>query len=546
MFKKRWLLPLALFAVGCTSAGTLKFAAEVPHPPAQLPVLKLAGQPAPVEVINRLLAGAGSAAKLAPLGEAPFLRENQLKVPAEVLGVVEGEHVKAWTDLRTGEAAIYPTLDRLRAFPPADAGALAARASEILESSELIARDDTRFVIDQPRLLNGATLVRDTSGVTRVEKQPASYLAYLSARRLVAGLPVDGPGSRALLAIGDGGSVEGLTRAWKTARESEMVSSSRSAEQVRKEIARQLRRALKRSDAVVDSIELAYYDGNRDYLQPVYRFTAHVRQQVADGKPRTDDNFVIGYVPYAQLFESLPVLGVSQGVAPSQPTRHPARQPREGPSPYANDPLVGRYVVRNDDSGWVADANAFWNSISSTWTAPLFTNSQYYWAEPRLFTGQKDSFINAMNLALIEAHGNWWLYSTLSKSEVVNVNGDIPSPGYGPSANGRLADWIIHSCEVVPAPDDTANWPDPWWRIFGGVRNVVGYRTIMYISDGAGGPYGTSLGNLAPVVSSWLGDVMRPMGRPSTISMCGHDGDSVLSTSVLGRADCLTVWWFPD
>jgi hypothetical protein len=229
------------------------------------------------------------------------------------------------------------------------------------------------------------------------------------------------------------------------------------------------------------------------------------------------------------------------------------------------DPIVGRYVVRNDDPGWVNDANAFWGSLSSTWTGFLYTNSQYYWAEPRLFTTQKDFFINAMNLAVIEVHGDWWLYSTLRNCcDLVNINGDIPNPGYGPSANGRLADWVIHSCEVVPAPSDTPHWPDPWWKIFGGVRNVVGYRTIMYISDGAGGPYGTSLGNLAPVVSSWLSDVIslnayaghptaaahggivRPMGRPSTISMCGHDADSALSTSSLGRANCLTVWWFPD
>lgn len=35
---------------------------------------------------------------------------------------------------------------------------------------------------------------------------------------------------------------------------------------------------------------------------------------------------------------------------------------------------------------------------------------------------------------------------------------------------------------------------------------VIG--TIMYINDGAGGPYGTSLGSFAPAVSSWLNDVM--------------------------------------
>jgi hypothetical protein len=313
---------------------------------------------------------------------------------------------------------------------------------------------------------------------------------------------------------------------------------------------------LKTSDIVVDGIGLAYYDGNRKFLQPVYRFTARIRHETPNSTPQTDDDFVIGYVPFAKPFEPLPSLNKSDGPKPTTAVSKVKSLPRKIAPKSPLDPIVGRYVVRNDNAGWVNNANAFWNSLSSTWTGPLFTNSQYYWAEPRLFTNQKDSFINAMNLALIEVHGDWWLYSTLMNCcDLVNINGDIPSPGYGPSASGQLADWIIHSCEVVPGPDDTASWPDPWWTIFGGVRNVVGYRTIMY---------GTSLGNLAPVVSSWLsdvislnaysghptatahGNVVRPMGRPSSISMCGHDGDSVLSTSSLGRANCLTVWWFPD
>jgi len=91
-----------------------------------------------------------------------------------------------------------------------------------------------------------------------------------------------------------------------------------------------------------------------------------------------------------------------------------------------------------------------------------------------------------------------------------------------------------------------------------------GYRTIMYINDGAGGPYGASLGSLAPVVSSWFNDVMslndysghptsaahggivRPMGRPSAVSMSGHENDSVLAVSWLPRATSLTIYWIPD
>jgi hypothetical protein len=567
-YRSKLFFAVLTFALSVQPAfsGSLKFSAKVPKPPSSLPLIKLTPQPAPTDLINRFLSSSKEEVKLAPLSEAPFLRKNDIKVPVEMVGVVEDEHVKAWANLSTGDAAIYPTLNKLNPISKADEASLASRTQEIFSSPQFIAKDDTRFVVDQPQLLNGATLVRDDKGETKLEKPAEAYIAYVSARRFVGDYPVDGVGSRALLEIGNGGSVEGLTRVWKSGKIAQTVRSSLSAKQVQDAIARQLKPALRTSDIVVDSISLAYYDANQKVIQPVYRFTARIRHVSKDKVPPTSDDFVIGYVPYTgKAFEPLPSLESSQGPNPTKASTKELTQMKRMPPAPANDPLVGRYVVRNDDAGWVNDANAFWSTLSSTWTGSLFTNSQYYWAEPRLFTNQKNSFINAMNLSLIEAHGDWWLFSTLKNCcDLVNINGDIPSPGYGPSANGKLADWVIHSCEVVPAPEDTAQWPAPWWNIFGGVRNVVGYRTIMYISDGAGGPYGTSLGNLAPVVSSWLSDVislnaysghpkaeahggiMRPMGRPSTISMCGHDSDSVLSTSTLGRANCLTVWWFPD
>lgn len=558
-------LVLGIAITSSAYPGSLTFTAEIPKPPAKLPLLKLTAQTAPVDLINKLLGSTSETAKVAPLGDAEFLRKNQIKIPEGLLGIVEDEHVRVLINRQTGDAAIYPTLSKLDSLPQRNSETMVARAREILESRDFIAPDDTKFVVDKPQFLYGATLVRRDDGKTEMEKPAAPYLAYFLARRFVGDFQVDGAGSRALLAFAGDGSIQGLTRVWKYAGIEKMIRPWRTSKRVSSDIARQLRKTVKTSDVVVDHIELAYYDGNRDYLQPVYRFTARIRHNHANAEARTDDDFVIGYVPVANAFEPLPSINQRKGPSPKNPkkSRAPIRQ-AAAPSSVL-DPIVGRYVVRNDDAGWVNDANDFWNSLSSTWTASLFSNSQYYWAEPRLFTSEKDFFINAMNLALIEVHGDWWLYSTLQNCcDLVNINGDIPTPGYGPSANGQLADWIIHSCEVVPGPDDTGNWPDPWWTIFGGVRNVVGYRTIMYISDGAGGPYGTSLGNLAPVVSAWLNDVIslnaysghpttpahggidRPMGRPSTISMCGHDGDSVLSTSSLGRANCLTVWWFPD
>jgi hypothetical protein len=565
---------LVITLTTAATGGSLKFGAEVPRPPEQMPLIGLSALPAPTALLEQLLAQSPTPVKLTPLSQSPLAKRNKLKVPADVIGALDGERIRAWVNRKTGEAAMYPILDRLRPLAQGDAEAHAGRAREIFNSPTFIARDDTRFVISAPNTLNGQMLVREASGTVRTERPKTAYLNYFSARRMVGDYPVDGPGSRALVKIGAGNTVEGLVRVWKAGKIVRQVRPTRTVDQVREEIARQLRPALVNSDVTVDRIELAYYDANAKFLQPVYRFTAQIHHITMPRTPaHTDDDFVIGYVPFAQAFEPLPALDQSAGPQPvdSPKTQPPARKTgaiakdKTVAAASPDDPIVGRYVVRNDNAGWVTSANAFWSNLSATWTGPLYTNSQYYWAEPRLFTNQKNAFINKMNLALIEVHGDWWLYSTLQNCcDLVNINGDIPSPGYGPSASGALADWIIHSCEVVPAPDDTATWPDPWWTVFGGVRNVVGYRTIMYINDHATTPYGASLGNLAPVVSSWLGDVIslnayaghptaaahggvvRPMGRPSTISACGHDGESVLSVSTLPRANCLTVWWFPD
>jgi len=36
------------------------------------------------------------------------------------------------------------------------------------------------------------------------------------------------------------------------------------------------------------------------------------------------------------------------------------------------------------------------------------------------------------------------------------------------------------------------------------------------------------------------------MGRPSAVSMSGHENDTVLEVSWLPRATNLTAWWIPD
>ena len=319
---------------------------------------------------------------------------------------------------------------------------------------------------------------------------------------------------------------------------------------------------------------------------------------------------MIGYLPYGkEAVEPLTKLGREIKATP-QYAREEVSQPKREKK---DDRFVGRYVTQAyQPSDWEDDAEAFSTQLSSPVNS-TFKDSQYYWAESRLFTKDKKNFIDAMDVALVEADGDWWMFGTATSDcgkspqswcdlqkccksahdccstlsccssqmpdaaccpklfNPVNINGDIPSPGYGEQAGGRLRTWIIHSCEVIPTPEDTPYWATPWWVVFGGLRSVVGYRTPMKNPDQAGGDYGQRLFMRDPIVGAWLQDVIslseysdrtcthahggisRHWGLPSAISACGHEDDSLFSTSANrpsksadGANSCLSVWWFSD
>jgi hypothetical protein len=167
-----------------SQGGSLTFNASVPNPPAELPVLSLTPQAAPVNLMNRLIAPAAttsSSAKLSPLNDTPLLQKSKVKLPEEVVGVVENDHVKAWANLRTGDAEIYPTLTTTKPISPLAASSLALRSQEIFTSSEFIAPDDTKVVIDQAKVLEGATFVRDAAG-GYIPKKQRCLTTFMSRR----------------------------------------------------------------------------------------------------------------------------------------------------------------------------------------------------------------------------------------------------------------------------------------------------------------------------------------------------------------------------
>lgn len=548
---------------------------QIPAMTAPMPVLRLAKQGPPDAFVRRFLAHVAPQAKtLEPLARNKLFAQGNLRPSDTLYGAFDGNHLAAYVDNQTGDAQVFPAMSRLKPMSQAELERVGVIARQSFAQEQILGKDDTRFELLKPLALYGQNTTRGGS------QGKSLLLAYVRLRRFVDQYPVYGPGSRALLVIGSGGSLQGFVRRWKTGATVDRVSQSRSRDEVVRGISAQLEPLTRLAEVEVMSVELAYYDGNRDFMQPVYRFTARVRQAPSRDK-KTDEDLLIGFLPVGKEYETLPNLAKPNGPNPRPPKAPTGTKPIgpviKRPTASANkfassddgslrleDPIVARYVVRQDDPDWVNDANEFWDGVAGSPTGPLFTNSQYYWAEPRLFTNEAWFFINTAHVALTEVHGNWWFFTTLmNNADGVDITAYTP-PGYGAVAGGSLCYWIIHSCEVIPAPDDTNQWPDPWWNVFGGLHSVIGYRTVMYIDDDVGGPYGRDIGWVAPAVSSWLNEtasssayngnptypnhdgIDKPMGRGSTISMCGREDDSVFDTSAQPSASCLRIFWWPD
>jgi hypothetical protein len=547
------------------------FEKQIPTAPASLPVLRLTAQKPPTEFVQETLRRKDpKAEKLVPLSQMSHLASKEGKLPEEFVGAMSGEHLGGYVNLRTGDAEIYPSITE-KGAPAEEESRLIERADglarEIFARQDLFRKDETQFSFEKARPLFGENAERGENGGSVKSGSRQVYLTYVTLRRSVNDYFVYGPGSRAMVAIGNEGAVDGFLRRWKTAAISGKATESRSKKEVADAIRAQLRPISRTSDVEVLNTDIAYYDGNRNYLQPVYRFTARIHERTMDKddkKRHVDDNFVIGYVPIGKPLEPIPSLTRPPGALPATPKK-------TSNSAKPGDPTVGRYVVRNDDPNWVANANEFMAGLDTFFGNFFFTNSQYFWAEPFEFNTNEASFINSVNIADNEVHGDWWLFSTLKNCcDLVDITAIPASEGYGAANHGSLDYWVLHSCEVVPsaidAPCQTDNrpWWTPWFNVFQGLHTVVGYRTIMWIDDDVTGPYAVSLRFGAPVVSAWFNATTSaagyqgnptfgahcgrtpPMGRPSTVSVCGRQNDWVYDTSALPPANCVINFWQPN
>ena len=470
-----------------------------------------------------------------------------------------GTRLAAYATQDGADSEIFADLNHLPAGRMA-ASSAASAAGTVFARPDVLPHDATTVALANPSTLFGGT---SKGGAGQ------ALMTYVAANRMVDGMPVLGTGSRASVGIGNDGAVHAFVKHWRAADRAETVAPTLSKADVQAAIVKQLAHfETPTAHVKVDRVGLGYYDGNGSAIQPVYHFTARILPRGAAARALHDGDAVVGYVPVGATVEPIPDLSGTASHGPSGG----ASQNSITPDGWGTGETLGAYVVRNDDANWVNSANAFAGALAGTGLA----RTQYYWAYPYEFTSSANSYINSVNVADTEVHGDWWLFTTYQNwGDLVYLSqiGSGGNPSYGGWGQfGRLAHWWIHSCEVIPSMFDEAvatgnaqNAFNVWWNIFQGMHQAVGYRTIMFIGDGAAGPYGADLAAGGGMTTSWLNSVSSlslynqgwtylsyhlnrqvPYGKPSVISIPGLQDDSVFASWAAqpGRNVGFYNYWF--
>jgi hypothetical protein len=374
---------------------------------------------------------------------------------------------------------------------------------------------------------NATTHAPSGGATTRTEPRPV--MTIVPALRYAGGFRVYGRGSHAAISLANDGLTVGALRRWRTATAGERIQSSITAERVRADIERQVGAQVKRpgTRATVDKIEVAYYDGNLNYLQPVYYFEATLQP----AEKRISNIKVAGYVPIGKPLEPIPDLAAAPTGERPGVTKPEEHQAALNTAPTPGDITLGEFVNQDwPTSGAYLDmANNFFSGLASG-SQPV--NRTLWWtAYPWQVVGpQSKNWMNAVNVAYTEPHGDWLINSTLSNCcdiwNVANI-GTGGNPGYGAAAGGVLATWVIMSCEVIPSAYDRQNEIggtgnpgtafDAWWPVFQGLHNVIGFRTIMFYPDDAlNYGFGSDAAKGGDVNAAWFDEVAAVDGNDGT------------------------------
>ncbi|MCP5046481.1 MAG: hypothetical protein GY940_04865 [bacterium] len=385
-------------------------------------------------------------------------------------------------------------------------------------------------------------------------------LQSVQFQRILNNKPVLGKGSQLVVNLGNNGTVEGFQRSWNNLSQAKMKVSFRSNKEVYDRIEQKLKQEIQGNAIVeVGRPKLLYYGNDGKFVQPAYFYSAKITS------PKS--KVVSYYAGYVSALRNSPErIVTTPNIGPSGMPKGPLTvmkglklKKKLAPVPF-NDPYVGRYVNRNDSKHWVGDANDFKRGLIAGHRSgyPPITFPQYYWNYPRLFQSQDNSFVDRCHVVLMEGHGANWLFSTDKNCcDLVNIN-STSQPGYGGHAGGRMTFIIYKSCSVVPAPPDRSDWATPWWRVFKGLRQAIGFRTTMYINDNISYIFGYYIARNCRVLDSWFyatnssssyqhqrssgGSVT---GYGAVVMIPGHEGDGIYHINPAPSATTtgLTIWW---
>jgi hypothetical protein len=522
----------------------ITFTAAVPTPPAQVQVYKLAPTAVPTAFINEKL----TVVKL------PALKlEQRTLVSRGASGITDADKVRVYADTVSGDVHFIPNLLELattgetRALDAATAIGIARTA---LTDVRFIPKDATTLQLSDaiPVLGGSTTHGATTEGAQAPATEPRLVLTVVPAVRYASGLPVYGRGSRAVISVANDQTITGALRRWRTASLGSRIKPVLNATQVKAEIVRQLTPFAKNgATAAVDKIELAYYDGNANYIQPVYRFEATLsspNKEVSNAK-------IAGFVPVGTALEPIPDLATepagpkpATSTSPNEPivrAEIPEIRMAETTGGVGGTPAfisVGEFVNQDwpNNGAYIDMANNFLSGLNSGHASapagdPPFSRTIWWTAYPwQVNSPQSKQWMNAVNVAYTVPHGDWLLNTTLSNYGdlwYVNQIGTGGNPGFGAAAGGKLATWVILSCEVIPSYYDRANEIggngnggsafDAWFPVFQGLHNAIGFRTIMFYPDDAlNYGFGQDAGQGGDINAAWFHEVAANDGNDGT------------------------------
>jgi hypothetical protein len=529
----------------------ITFTATVPTPPAQVQLYRLAPTPVPTAFINEKLM----------ISKLPALKlEQRTLVSRGTSGLTDIDKVRVYADPVSGDVHFVPNLLQLATTGKSlalDAPTAIRIARTALADVRFIPKDVTTLKLsDAIPVMGGSTNHgATTEGVVAPVTEPKLVMTVVPAVRYASGLRIYGRGSRVVISIANDQSITGALRRWRTASMGTRIKPVLNATQVKADIIRQLTPFAKNgATAAVTKIELAYYDGNANYIQPVYRFEA----ALTSPNKEVSSAMIAGFVPVGTALEPIPDLanepaGAKPGASTSPnesilQREIPERRMEEIPALKSTEMAggigtpavisVGEFVNQDwpNNGAYIDMANNFLSGLNAGHASapagdPPFSRTIWWTAYSwQVNSPQSKNWMNAVNVAYTVPHGDWLLNTTLSNYGdpwYVNKIGTGGNPGFGAAAGGKLATWVILSCEVIPSVYDRANEIggngngasafDAWFPVFQGLHNAIGFRTIMFYPDDAlNYGFGQDAGRGGDINAAWFHEVAANDGNDGT------------------------------